>query len=919
MPIRRLFHDWSSPLLPQIAARLIPDTNDGRRCDLSGLIVVLPVRRAARRLRELLAERSGGAHVPPRIVTIGDLPELLYEPQRPFASDLVQKLAWIEAIRRVAPERVAHLISTLPDDSDTQGWLALAELLWLQHRELAADGLDCDAVVRNATELPHFTEHKRWEILAELQREYLQILDSLSLWDVQTARLVAVRQREIRTRHDIFLVGTTDLNLIDRACLDQVADRVSACIHAPEDLADCFDEYGCVAAAAWTQRPIELAPEQLVVAEGPSEQVDAVARILMHENGRYRADEITIALATDALAPHLRRTLREHGIAARWGVGAPLSESAPCRLLEAVADYLEEPRTAHFAALVRHPDVCDWLTLHNAHPGWLSGLDEFISEHIPDSVQEWVQSRSAPIPVMRVAERIDALVKPLRGRPRPVRDWSSRLLRLVTSIYEQSEFDAEQAGHLQVLKACEALQEVLAKHALVPSELAPSATAATAIRLMLRDLAPVSVPSPANADALDLMGWLDAALDDAPLAIIVGLNEGLIPQSSTADPFLPDSLRQLLGMTDNSRRYARDAHALTSILHSRQHVHLVAARRDRRGDPLAPSRLLLAADAETIARRVLSFYSRRSDADDAPLPSPLQPRSDGATFAVPRPRPQPEPPAVLRVTMFRDYLASPYRFYLRHIEGLEDVDDRIDELSASAFGDLTHHALKVWGTSDCRDSTDPDVIGRFLSETLVQYAREQYGATPVMAVEIQLEQARMRLEAFARWQAAWAAAGWQVRFTEEDVKEVRFDLGDGRTVQLRGRIDRIDYHPAGRRWTIFDYKTGEKSDSPEQSHQKEGDWIDLQLPLYRHLARPLGVTGDVQLGFIRLPRDTGNVGARIAEWSDDDLAAADRAAQEVARRILDGRFWVELAAAPATLGEYGPICQDGVFGVRTHV
>jgi hypothetical protein len=61
------------------------------------------------------------------------------------------------------------------------------------------------------------------------------------------------------------------------------------------------------------------------------------------------------------------------------------------------------------------------------------------------------------------------------------------------------------------------------------------------------------------------------------------------------------------------------------------------------------------------------------------------------------------------------------------------------------------------------------------------------------------------------------------------------------------------------------------------------------------------------------------VGAKFAGWSEEELADADRLAQDVARRILDGRFWVEFPRQPATLNEYGPICQDGVFGIRKHV
>lgn len=919
MPIRREFVDWSTPLLPRVVDRLLQHAPANGIADLSRLLIVLPVRRAVRRLRELLAQRTGGAHLPPRIITVGELPELLYQPQRPFASELVQLLAWIDALRRTPAQRITHVLSTLPEESDLHGWMSLAQLLWQQHRELAADQLDFADVLRGADQLDNFREHDRWQTLADLQQRYLRILDDLGLWDIQTARLVAVRQREIRTDHDILLVGTTDLNRIDRAILDEVADRVTACIHAPANLSDCFDTHGCVIPEAWSERSIDLATDQVLLTDGPLEQAEAVARILDSYRGAYRVDDITVALATDQLVPQVRRVLGEQGVPARWGVGIPLDQSAPCRLLAAVADFLEDDRTPAFASLVRHPDVSDWLTQQQAPPGWLNELDDFIASHIPHRIKDWVTERRSPQPVRVVSDRIDALLKPFLGRARPLAEWSSRLLQLLTTIYEQSQFNPADPGHQAVLSACEALQPILIEHGLVPAGLAPSTTAAAAIRLTLRDVAAQHVPSPSAADALELTGWLDLPLDDAPAAIVVGINEGLIPQSANADPFLPNSLRRALGITDNARRYARDAHALSAVLHSRQHVRLIAARRDRGGDPLIPSRLLLAADPLEVARRIQSFYGPLAEAQYPPLPSPFAPRTDGPAFAIPRPRPEAQPPTVLRVTMFRDYIASPYRFYLRHIEGLVEIDDSVDELSASAFGNLTHEALDAWAHSDLRDSADPDAIARYLSAALDELARRDYGSAPVMAVEVQLEQARVRLGAFARWQATWAAQGWKLRFTEQDVSQVPFDLGDDRIIQLKGRIDRIDHHPATGRWTIFDYKTGETVHNPDRSHRCKGDWIDLQLPLYRHLARPLGVTGDIQLGYIRLPRDAGDVGPQFAEWSEDDLAAADECARDIARRILDGRFWKELDERPATLSEYAPICHDDVFGMKTHV
>lgn len=120
---------------------------------------------------------------PPQIATIGELPELFYEPKRPFAADLVQKLAWAEAFRRLPEEQTSRVVRRVPDPDDFDGWLALGELLWRQHTELAAEGRDFADVARAGQQVEGFDEQDRWEALATVQNTYLRMLDALELWD----------------------------------------------------------------------------------------------------------------------------------------------------------------------------------------------------------------------------------------------------------------------------------------------------------------------------------------------------------------------------------------------------------------------------------------------------------------------------------------------------------------------------------------------------------------------------------------------------------------------------------------------------------------------------------------------------------------------------------------------------------------
>jgi RecB family exonuclease len=266
----------------------------------------------------------------------------------------------------------------------------------------------------------------------------------------------------------------------------------------------------------------------------------------------------------------------------------------------------------------------------------------------------------------------------------------------------------------------------------------------------------------------------------------------------------------------------------------------------------------------------------------------------------------------MRVTAFRDYLACPYRFYLRHVLRLDSLDDASVELDPAGFGSLAHEVLSDFGRSDFRDSTDAVRLSRFLTRRLEARTEERFGPSVLPAVRVQVDQLRSRLHAFADWQARRAAAGWRIEEAELDVPEATL-MVDGEPMSISGRIDRIDFHPGENRRLILDYKTSERARTPEEAHRKRDEWVDLQLPLYRLLLGGRPETGTVELGYLHLPKRTEEVGVSIATWSEEDLASADEKAREVVRQVREGNFWPKSDEPPPFSDAYRAICQDDLL------
>lgn len=960
MPIERVFLEWRRPPLHSAVDLLFQRYCRDHVFDMRQVIVVTPVASAGKRLLELLlekAQKEGVRLVPPDISTVGDLPEKLYTPKLPFASRLVQQLAWTRTLHGSPPERLAAIVANPPEPGDAPGWMALGDLLRRQHMDLAADNLDFADVLRIGPEVEGFREAERWRAMREVQEEYLRLLDSLQLWDLQTARLFAIKFREFRTDKDIILLGAVDLNMAIRQMLDQVADHVTALIHAPAEWADRFDEHGCVIPEKWLDAPIDIADDQVVRVDGPDDQAEAVARRLAEYGGKYSADEITIGLPDPLLAPHLERQLYQLNVATRYFDGGRVLDSAPCRLLEAVADYLERGRYLDFAALVRHPDVVDWLAKKTGALDFLTPLDNFYNERLPARLrdEDFEDPRIEPA-AAQTYQLVMTLLEPFQCESRRLHEWTRYLENLLVEVYRDREFDRSDPAQESALAACAQLQRVLSEHETLPKALSPQLSAAEAIRYTLDQLSSELLPAPQKETAVEMLGWLDLTLDDAPALVITSFNEGLIPTSVTADLFLPNELRRRLGLADNERRYARDAYALSAILASREDVTLIVAKRDTEGNPMPPSRLLFATNEETVARRAKTFFSplaaktqphplvRRSPNENATTPGQLslsfdeeQPtettpakrndrrgsrrkeklfNSPPKAFVVPRPAPLPEPITALNVTSFKEYLACPYRFYLKRVLKLESLNDAADELDASGFGTLMHDVLEEFGQNlEAREWKDADKIQSLLEAILDDAVRQRHGAHPMPAVSVQVEQIRYRLKSFAQWQAEWATQGWRIKFTEtNEFKEPPYIEVDGEPMYLRARLDRVDYNAKTNEWYILDYKSGEAGDTPEKTHRVDGEWHDLQLPLYRVLAKFLGVEGKIRMGYILLPKDVGRIGLAPAEWADADLEQALETARNVVRRVRRQEFWPPASEPPPFSEDFAAICQDRIVG-----
>ncbi len=891
---RRHFIPWGQPLLPQAVAWLARGWAGVGPLDLAALLVVVPTRQSGRRLRAALAAHAaarGQAVFPPHVLT----PEALPAPDSAAgaASRLESLLAWNEVFREIEPGEFREVFPVDPPVRNFDWAARLAREFERLQNSLAEAGLRLGDVVARAG--ADFPEAERWRRIAGLERLHAEKLAAGGRRDAHEVAIDDTRAPawpEGVTR--VVVLATPDPRPLALRALATLKDTmpVDVVVFAPETEAAAFDAWGRPLTEAWTHRELALGEfEQRVhLCADPGAQAERVIAVVRAYGAADGA--LGVGVADPEVLPSLESGLRRAGLASFNPEGRSRRGDGLHQLLAALAALAREDSFATVAALARCPDFLEFVRARNAADfsaaGFLAGLDRLQAGRLPADLAE--ARRQAPDNAGLAA--VAGLRATLTAGAFP-----ANAAAALGAIFAARRFDLGRATEALEAAAIETWMEAV-REVQAAARSFGGVTDAEWWDVALGVYGESTRTEEKAAGAVELPGWLELLWDDSPHLVIAGMNDGSVPEAIVGDPFLPEGLRERLGLKTNAARLARDAYLLQALAACRAEggrLDLLLGKMSTAGDPLRPSRLLLGCADADLPRRIEFLFGTVAPERATP---PWR-----RTWQLTPPRVA--APARVAVTALRAWLDCPFRFYLSRVLRMEAVDPAKTELDALDFGILCHAALEAMGKEMAlRDCTDARQLREFLLGALEREAARRYGAEVPLPLLVQFESARQRLSRAADVQAQTRAEGWVIEGVER-----KFEIEIGGLV-VSGKIDRIDRHERTGAIRVLDYKTSDQPVQPRDAHlraarrgetapdfarfaggETERVWRDLQLPVYLR-AFATEYPGERECSYFNLPKAATETG--IARWDGYTRELADsawRCAEGVAAAIRRGEFW----------------------------
>ncbi len=895
----RVFLDWCEPILKSASHYIVQKYKNNDILDLREVSIVTAGSKPQKRLVELLlleCERENISFIPPRSVTPKSLIFELITSSKKLLTEFQSFLFFIKALQNKKELVEKEFLKKDYQKSNLSSYISLSRTIYSLYEEISVANISFEDISKKAIELDIFNDGARWEFLQEIYEEYKNLLKEYNASDIFIERQDFLKfPNNIDDTKDLIFVNVPYLNPIFRDILNNIECRKTFLIFAPENKKEYFDELGTLNFPKWLKESVDIDDDNIFIANNAVSLGNIVKDTLIDLSKNYSAKDIIVAVTDDSLILPIKKEVLKSGINIVSVREKKLSSSSLYKFIDLLKNYVDVPTYENFSNLVRHSDILDYLILKDdtlTTDIILSSLDEYAILHFPYYFKKEliiknesnVKDKNTIENIKKIFNIIEQFFK-MNDNEASIGIFLDFILNIIVEIYQNLELSKSNNEDKVLIEVFESYRKIIISLSEKIEGFEINFSFSQVLSLLNSLVLDINIGAISYDETVEIQGWLEVQNDDSSVAILLGLSEGKWPESISQDEFLPNSLRKILGLMDNDKRYVRDLFMLKSIIASRDKVYFVPLKTNLDSSENLMSKLLLTSDSKTNAKRILKFYDAENYFDED-----IENKNNDISFLL-------EPKITsynlerISVSQFKQYHACPYRYYLKYILKLDSIDSLQNELDPLAYGNLFHELFYRFGISKIKDSEDKNEIDNFLLKELSKYIDENFGKDYLPTIDVQLEGVKNMLFNFSSWQSCRKSRGWVIKEVEKSFDDFYMNV-NGKNIKITGRIDRIDYNEKEDRYIIYDYKTGSSKYDESAVYGPRKGWTDWQMPIYLYFLSMKDNLKNVTCAYLNSSSFSNNdyLGDEV-NINDESLEEALVSVKEIISNIQNAVFW----------------------------
>lgn len=328
---------------------------------------------------------------------------------------------------------------------------------------------------------------------------------------------------------------------------------------------------------------------------------------------------------------------------------------------------------------------------------------------------------------------------------------------------------------------------------------------------------------------VQVLGFLETRNLKFENVLFLDANEGILPDTTREDSFLPFKVRQMLGISTYLDREEIMSYYFDTLIRGAKEVHLFYIENDEKEKSRFVEKLLWEKqkregqrDTKNFVKTIQYTVNLREQS-----PSPIHKTPEMIRFLK---------EYSFSATSLNTYLYCPLQFYYEYVLGLREREVVSEEFEKEEIGSFVHLVLSHYFKERIGSVlTEKELSLKEFEKIFRKHFEDQYGKGPTGEIYLLRNQVKRHLEDFIK--------NYQVpKIKEFQTKilglEQRIDVNK-ESFKLRARLDRVEKREE--RTVIIDYKTSANKNYLAINYNKldlndRESWSEaigsLQLPFY---------------------------------------------------------------------------------------